>query len=70
MSSILSFFRRTKSRYADDKAVDDFTHVVEQTGLLSEELLIDEAAKIIANDNPSVKDIERLGEMLNGLPRL
>ncbi len=26
---ILSFFRRTKSRYADDKAVDDFTRVVE-----------------------------------------
>lgn len=27
--SILSFFRRTKSRYADDKAVDDFARVLE-----------------------------------------
>lgn len=35
--SILSFFRRTKSRYADDKSVDDFTRVVEQTGLLTEQ---------------------------------
>lgn len=26
--SILSFFRRTKSRYADDKAVDDFERVL------------------------------------------
>lgn len=27
--SILSFFRRTKSRYADDTAVDGFTRVLE-----------------------------------------
>lgn len=29
--SILSFFRRIKSRYADDRAVDDFTRVLEKT---------------------------------------
>lgn len=30
--SILSFFRRrTKSRYADDKSVDDFERVLKQT---------------------------------------
>lgn len=29
LMSILSFFRRTLSRYADDKAVDDFTRVLE-----------------------------------------
>lgn len=69
--SILSFFRRrTKSRYADDKAVDDFARVVEQTGILTEQQRIDEAAKIIANDDPTAEEIEQLGDMLSGLPKL
>lgn len=59
--NILSFFRRrTKSRYANDKAVDDFTRV------LTDQQRVDEAARIIANDNPTPEDIERLGDMLNG----
>ena len=29
--TILSFFRRTKSRYADDKAMDEFARVLETT---------------------------------------
>lgn len=64
--SILSFFRRTKSRYADDKAVDGFMRLVEQTGILSEQERIEKAVAIVANDNPSAQDIERLGDMLNG----
>lgn len=31
---ILRFMRRTKSRYADDKAVDDFERVARDKGLL------------------------------------
>lgn len=68
--SLLSLFRRTKSRYADDKAVADFARVVDQTGVLTEQQRIDQAATIIANDNPSDEDIERLGQLLNGLPKL
>lgn len=69
--SILSFFRRrTKSRYADDKVVDDFARVVEQTGILTEQQRIDEAAKIIVNDDPTAEEIEQLGDMLSGLPKL
>ena len=65
--SILSFLkRRTKSRYADDRAVDDFTRVVDQTGILTEQQRTDEAAKIIGNDSPTPEDIKRLGDLLNG----
>ena len=99
--NILRFFRRTKSRYADDKAVDDFARVVEQTKQpysqadldavsdnpewtaediakarpfsdvfphMTGQQRIDQAARIIAKDDPSVEDIERLGEMLSGPP--
>lgn len=68
--NILSFFRRTKSRYADDKAVDDFARVAEQTGILDEQQNIDELAKLISGqDNPSAEEVERLCEILSGSPR-
>jgi len=36
--NILRFFkRRTKSKYADDKSVDDFERVVREKGLLSKD---------------------------------
>ncbi|EGP07544.1 hypothetical protein CSIRO_2783 [Bradyrhizobiaceae bacterium SG-6C] len=66
----MSFFRRrTKSHYADDKAVADFARVVEQTGILTEQQRVDEAAAIIANNDASAEQIERLGELLSGRPR-
>ncbi len=64
--SILSFFRRTRSRYADDKAVDDFGRVSEQMGL-TEKQRVDEAAEIMSKDvEPTAADVERLGKLLNG----
>lgn len=63
--TILSFLRRTKSRYADDKAVDGFEQVAEQTGILTEEQRLTEAAAIIGKDNaPTAEDIDRLGKLL------
>lgn len=62
---ILNFFRRSKSRYADDKAVDAFSRVVEQTGILSEQQRIEELAKLISKDDPAPDDIERLGKLLS-----
>lgn len=42
--AILSFLRRrTLSRYADDKAVKDFTRVCEQTGLTTKQSAFDAA---------------------------
>ncbi|MBV5268997.1 MAG: hypothetical protein JZU55_02600 [Afipia sp.] len=41
--SILRFFRRTKSRYADDKAVNDFARVCDKTGLLPKRSAFDAA---------------------------
>lgn len=67
--SILRLFRRTKSRYVDDKTMADFARVVEQTRILTEQQRIDEAAAIVASDDVSVEQIERLGELLSGLPR-
>lgn len=55
--------RRTLSRYADDKAVKDFTRVCEQTGL-TENQRIDEAAAIISKDSVTGEDVERLGKLL------
>lgn len=56
--SILSFLRRTKSRYVDDKAVDGFEQVAEPTGILTEEQRLNEAAAIIGKDNaPTAEDI-------------
>jgi hypothetical protein len=41
--SILRFFRRTKSRYADDKSVEDFARVAEDKGLLPKRSAFDAA---------------------------
>lgn len=63
----ISFFRRTKSRCADDKAVDDFARVVDETGILRAQQRIDEAAAIIGKDSaPTSKDVDRLGKLLGG----
>jgi hypothetical protein len=63
---ILSFFRRTKLCYANDKTIDDFTRVVEQTAVLTEKQRIDEIAEIISKDeNPGAVELDRLGRLLN-----
>lgn len=53
IAKLLSFARRSKSRYADDKAVDDFTRVYNQviTDPDNGEHL-DELAKIMGADGP------------------
>lgn len=62
----ISFFRRTKSRYADDKAVDDFARA-DETGILRAQQRIDEAAAIIGKDSaPTSEDVDRLGKLLGG----
>lgn len=62
--AILSFLRRrTITKWADDKAVKDFTRVCEQTGL-TEDQRIDEAAAIIGKDSVTGEDVERLGKLL------
>ncbi len=67
--NILSFFRRTKSRYADDRAVDGFARVVDQTGIRDEQKRTDELVKLISSQEaPSAQDVERLGQLLNGSP--
>lgn len=43
--NILSFFRRTKSRYADDKAVDDFARVLGNVEPSAFDVAMDEARK-------------------------
>lgn len=56
---------RTKSRYANDKAVNDFTRVGDQVSILTEQQRIDEAAAIIGKDSiPTAGDIDRLGRLL------
>jgi hypothetical protein len=57
--------RRTKSRHADDKAVDDFTRVVAQTGILNPLDPVDELAALIGKDQPTADDLERIGKLLN-----
>lgn len=62
--AILSFLRRrTITKWADDKAVKDFTRVCEQTGL-TEDQRINEAAAIISKDSVTGEDVERLGKLL------
>lgn len=62
--AILSFLRRrTITKWADDKAVKDFTRVCEQTGL-TEDQRLDEAAAIIGKDSVTGEDVERLGKLL------
>lgn len=55
--SILSFFRRTKSRYADDKAVDDFERVARDTGLLPRQSAFDAAVEDDARDRQAYLDL-------------
>lgn len=43
-------FRRTKSRYAADKAVEDLARVIDDTGILTEQQRLGEAAAIIGKD--------------------
>ena len=61
--NILSLFRRTKSRYADNKVVEDFNRLVDEI----EQRRIDEAAAIIGKDSaPTSEDINRVGKLLGG----
>jgi len=57
--------RRTLSRYADDKAVEDFTRVVEQTGILDP---VDELAALMSKNDPTEAELKRIGKLLNGQP--
>ncbi|ABE64038.1 hypothetical protein Nham_3305 [Nitrobacter hamburgensis X14] len=57
--------RRTKSKYADDKAVDGFERVVEQTGIIESDP-IDELAGLMKKDDPTPEDLERIGKLLTG----
>ncbi|CAN5192635.1 hypothetical protein BH10PSE11_BH10PSE11_08300 [soil metagenome] len=43
--SILSFFRRTKSKYADDKAVEQFTRVLETVNPSAFDVAMEETRK-------------------------
>jgi len=62
--AILPFLRRhTLSRYADDKAVQDFARVAERAGLMESQRL-DQAAAIIGKDDVTGDDVERLGKLL------
>ncbi|WP_244432705.1 MULTISPECIES: hypothetical protein [unclassified Afipia] len=61
--SILSFCRRTKSRFSDDKAVDSFERVVEQTRILSDERT-HELASLIVRDDPTPAEVARIGKLL------
>lgn len=45
--NILRFFRRSKSRYADDKAVDDFERVLKQVRPMTAEEQSDAIAREI-----------------------
>lgn len=47
--SILPFFRRTKSRYVDDKAVDDFERVLKQTEPSAFDVATEETRRSEAN---------------------
>jgi len=63
---VLSFFRRTKSRYADDKTVDDFARVAEQAGILSADQRTDQIADLMAKDNPTPTDVQQIAKLLGG----
>lgn len=63
--TILSFFRRTKSKYVDDKAVDEFTRVVDQTEILKPDPF-DELAALMKKDDPTDEEILRIGKLLTG----
>lgn len=56
---------RTKSRYTDNKAVDDFARGIEQMGELTQQQRMDETAAIIGKDSvPTAADVDRLGKLL------
>lgn len=65
MSVLKWIKRRTLSRYADDKAVEDFTRVVEQTGILDP---VDELAALMSKNDPTEAELNRIGKLLNGQP--
>jgi hypothetical protein len=54
LGKLLNFRRRTKSQYADDKAVDDFTRVYNQviTDPANAGKHLDELARIMGADGP------------------
>jgi hypothetical protein len=59
--SILSFFRRTRSRYADDKAVDDFERVARDKALPPKQSAFDAAMEDDERDRQAYLDlIEKL----------
>lgn len=63
--SILSFFRRrTKSHYADDKAVDDFARVAREKGLLPAQSAFD-----VAMDEERKADAELWAKLESDLKR-
>lgn len=61
--SILSFFRWTNSRHANDLTVDGFTRVTEHTGALSEPADGRSCSCIGGDTIPSAQD-DRLGKLL------
>lgn len=63
--SILSFFRRTKSRYADNKAVDGFGQVVEHHRIMSAGQRTKELAGLMAKDNPTPAEVDRIAKLLS-----
>ena len=54
LGKLLNFRRRTKSKYADDKAVDDFTRVLDQVFAEPDKAgeHLDELAKMMGVDGP------------------
>lgn len=63
LADLIPFLRRrTKSRHADDKAVDDFTRVVEQTGILKGPSAFDVAMNETRRD-----DVESWARLERGL---
>ncbi|WIG50966.1 MAG: hypothetical protein OJF48_001883 [Afipia sp.] len=64
--SILSFFRRTKSRYADDEAVDGLERASEENRIVSGNERTSELASLIAKDCPTPAGLKRIGKLLGG----
>lgn len=56
LSKLLNFRRRTKSQYVDDKAVEDFTRVLDQVFAEPDNAgqHLDELAKMMGADGPDV----------------
>lgn len=59
--TILNFLRRrTKSRYADDKAVDDFARVAKDQGLYNDKRL----AELLSSDEDPVVNMDEIAKLL------